>query len=225
MTEDAPLEPVAPEPATEPIGAAVTEPVPTATPPGPPPWGTPPAAGEGGSNRGSTVAVPKWLLLVVAAIVCAGLGFAVGYAVAPDGDSHEARGPRPDSGFVAPGPFDNNGGGGSSPTVPLPRQQGGAFLGVSTSRSTDPAGARVVQVVPGSPAADAGLQADDVITKVDGDTVANPNQLARRVQAHEDGDEVTVTYLRSGKTDTARVTLATRNVFRLPTPSTTAPRS
>ncbi len=204
MTEDAPLEPVAPEPGAEPIEAA-TEPVPTATPPGPPPWGTPPAAGEGGGpNRSSTVAVPKWLILVVAAIVFAGLGFALGYAVAPDGESHEARGPRPNSGFVAPGPFDDNGGQGGSPTVPLPQQQGGAFLGVSTSRSTDPAGARVVQVVPGSPASEAGLEADDVITKVDGDNVANPNQLARRVQAHRDGDEVTVTYVRSGKTDTAR---------------------
>jgi membrane-associated protease RseP (regulator of RpoE activity) len=224
MTEDAPLEPVTPEPPTVPTEAATTEPVPAATS-GPPPWGAPPAADAPKPPSSSTVAVPKWLLLVVAAIVFAGLGFGVGYAVA-DHDGNDGGG-RESSGFV-PSPFDNGGGSGGQPTIPSPPsqpQQGGAFLGVSTSRSTDPAGARVVQIVPGSPAADAGLKADDVITKVDDSAVANPTQLAQRIRAHKDGDEVTVTYVRSGSTHTARVTLATRNVFQIPTPSTTRPRS
>lgn len=226
MTDDAPLEPVAPEPVTEPAPAAATEPVPTATPSGPPPWEPPPAAaGAPREPRSSTVAVPKWLLLVVGAIVIAGLGFAVGYAAAPDDDDDAAL--RPSSGFVVPNPFDDDGGRGNSPTIPSPgpQEQSGAFLGVSTSRSTDPSGARIVRVVPGTPAADAGLETDDVITKIDDDDVANPNQLARRIQAHDDGDEVTVTYVREGSTVTTDVTLATRNVFQIPTPSTTRPRS
>lgn len=225
MTEDAPLEPVAPEPVTEPTDAAATEPVPTTPAEGPPPWGAPPAGTDTRPPSSSTVAVPKWLLFVVAAIVFAGLGFAIGYAVAPGDGGNDSAAPGPNSGFVVPSPFDNDGGSGNQPTIPTPGQQGGAFLGVSTSRSTDPAGARVEQVVPGSPAADAGMKTDDVITKVDGDDVTNPMQLARRVRAHDDGDTVTVTYVRNGETDTARVKLATRNVFRIPTPSTTRPRS
>ena len=203
---DAPLEPVAPEPVTEPTEAAVTEPVPAATPPGPPPWESPPAAASAPRGPGSsTIAVPKWLLLVVGALVIALVGFAVGYAVAPDDDNDAAA---PNSEFVVPNPFDNDGGSGNQPTIPSPfPEQGGAFLGVSTTRSTDPAGARIVRVVPDTPAADAGLEADDVITKVDDDAVTNPNQLARRIQAHDDGDDVTVTYVRDGSTDTARVTL------------------
>ena len=224
--DDAPLEPVAPEPVTEPTDAAATEPVPTATPSGPPPWGEPPAASAPAPGAGSsTVAVPKWLLLVVGALVVALVGFAVGYAVAPDDDDDDAL--RPDSGFVVPNPFDNDGRSPDSPTIPSPGpgEQGGAFLGVSTSRSTDPAGARVVRVVPGTPAADSGLETDDVITKVDDDDIDNPMQLAREIQDHEDGDEVTITYVRDGSTDTTDVTLATRNAFQIPTPSTTRPRS
>jgi membrane-associated protease RseP (regulator of RpoE activity) len=227
--DDAPLEPVAPEPVTEPADAAVTEPVPTATASGPPPWNPPPAsAGTEVAPQGSgssTVAVPKWLLLVVGALVIAGLGFAVGYAVAPDGDDADAL--RPNSGFVVPNPFDPDGGSPSSPTIPSPgpSEQGGAFLGVSTSRSTDPAGARVVRIVAGTPAADAGLETDDVITKVDDTDISNPTQLAREIQEHEDGDEVTITYVRDGATDTTDATLADRSSFQMPTPSTTRPRS
>jgi membrane-associated protease RseP (regulator of RpoE activity) len=221
----------------EPPDSAVTQPVPTATPTtaasGPPPWGPPPPASAGteaapqGSGS-STVAVPKWLLLVVGALVIAGLGFAVGYAVAPDGDDADAL--RPNSGFVVPNPFDPDGrspNSPNSPTIPSPgpSEQGGAFLGVSTSRSTDPAGARVVRIVAGTPAADAGLETDDVITKVDDTDISNPTQLAREIQEHEDGDEVTITYVRDGATETTDATLADRSSFQMPTPSTTRPRS
>ena len=79
--------------------------------------------------------------------------------------------------------------------------------------------------MPGSPAADAGLQADDVITKVDDTAVATQNQLANRIGTHRAGDTVTITYLRSGTTHTARVKLTLRNAFQLPTPSTTTPQN
>ncbi len=66
-------------------------------------------------------------------------------------------------------------------------------------------------VVPGSPAANAGLEVGDVVTKVGGDSVKGPQQLATRIAAHRAGDEVTITYVRSGKTDTATA-LARRTV-------------
>ena len=73
---------------------------------------------------------------------------------------------------------DGNGGGGGF-TVPQPRTQNGngVVLGVVTEASSGD-GARIVAVVPSSPAADGGLQRGDVITKVGDDDVKNPAQLA-----------------------------------------------
>lgn len=229
MSDDAPLEPVTPEPVTQPGEAVVpdappTETVPASTPPGPPPWTAPPGGGDiSGPARSSTVAVPKWLLLVVAAIVFAAVGFGVGYAVAP-GDDDSVSAPT-----TAPNPFNgngNNGENGNLPTIPVPSpdQLRGAFLGVLTAASTDPAGARVSRVVPDSPASDIGLKADDVITKVDGKAVANPSQLATEIRGHSRGDTVKITFVRAGETKTEEVKLATRSGLQLPTPSTTAPR-
>lgn len=227
MTEDAPLHPITPEPVTEPTVEVPTEPAPAATQPGVQPWPTPPVVQDAPRPPGSsTVAVPKWLLLVVGALVIAAIGFGVGYAVAPGDDGGTASPRRPGSGFV-PGPFENGGGANRQPTIPSPTPgtSRGGFLGVAVSRSTDPAGVRVVSVVPDSPAASAGLKVDDVITKLDGDTVTAPNQLATRIGAHRTGDQVTVTYVRAGSAATARVTLKLRNAFDLPTPSTTQAQS
>ncbi|HEY3723493.1 MAG TPA: PDZ domain-containing protein [Acidimicrobiia bacterium] len=238
MSEEGPLEPVAPEsePPTQPQAAAdPTQPVPTASDPAPAPaWPTPPAAAVPG--RSSTVAVPKWLILVLGGLAVGLLGFAIGWIAAPGGDSSTVV-VRPGGGF-APGDgngfFPNpgnggngNGSGGNSPTVPsvprIPRRQGGAFLGVASSTATDPAGARVVTVVPASPAANGGLKVDDVITKIGGETVKTPRQLANRIGAHRPGDEVTLTYQREGKSDTATVRLVARASVQIPTPSTTSP--
>ncbi len=237
MSEDAPLEPVAPEPVTMPTEPVATESVPTepvATttppPPGPPPWSSPAAASDGRPPRGSSVAVPKWLLLVVGALVIAGLGFVVGWVAAPGGGHDERRAAGPNSGFL-PSPFANggngpNGGGsGNRQTNPAPApRRSGAFLGVATTRSANPAGVRVARVVPGAPAAAAGLKVDDVITKVDGDSVTRPEQLAASIGAHQSGDRVTITYVRGGTTDTAQVTLARRSSIQIPTPTTVPPR-
>ncbi|MGZ4734681.1 MAG: PDZ domain-containing protein [Acidimicrobiia bacterium] len=227
MSEDEPLEPVDPE--------SVTEPVPTASvataadaPAGPPPWSAPPAPSQGPppSSGGSTVAVPKWLLLVVGAIVIAGLGFAAGWVAAPDDGGTTTR-------VFAPGQLGprangngNGGGSGNQPLVPSSPRRGArsGFLGVATIRSTDPAGARVEQVIPDSPAASAGLQADDVITKVDSFSVSSPQQLANRISAHASGDKVTITYVRNGTTATKDVTLVRRTTVEPSTPSTTQPQ-
>jgi S1-C subfamily serine protease len=90
--------------------------------------------------------------------------------------------------------------------------------------STDPDGVRITQIVDGSPAADAGLETGDVITKVDDDAVTSPAELAQRIQAKDAGDTVKVTYVRDGDTKTADVKLISRrDGLRQSTPSTTVP--
>jgi membrane-associated protease RseP (regulator of RpoE activity) len=230
MSDDTPLDPINPEsepaPATEPT-AAPTEPV-AATPTGAAPqaWPTAPVQAAPRPADGSTIAVPKWLVLVLGALLVAVIGFGVGYAVAPGDDHHERAAFRPGSQFVPP-TFDDGRGSDNLPTLPTPTPPQGrsAFLGVQASRSTDPAGARIERVVPESPAATAGLKADDVITKVDNESVTSQEQLATLIGDHKQGDTVTITYVRDGATKTANVTLKLRNAFEIPTPSTTRPQS
>lgn len=60
----------------------------------------------------------------------------------------------------------------------------------------------------GGPAAAAGLQAGDIITKFDGKTINGPDELIVAVRAKNVGDQVTLTYLRNGSTHKAIVILA-----------------
>jgi S1-C subfamily serine protease len=62
----------------------------------------------------------------------------------------------------------------------------------------------------GTPAAEAGLQAGDVVTAVDGDAVGSAAALQSAIDAKKPGDRVIVDYLRSGERRTVTVTLATR---------------
>jgi S1-C subfamily serine protease len=102
-----------------------------------------------------------------------------------------------------------------------------AFLGVQTTdaypdASADPygygdgsgqtgpgAGATVVDVVPGSPAEDAGLAAGDVIIAVDGTAVTSAAALGDLIAARHPGDTVRITWTgSSGATLAADVELA-----------------
>ena len=86
-----------------------------------------------------------------------------------------------------------------------------AYLGVSVTEATGgTAGAQLAQVRSGTPAAKAGLQAGDVVTAVDGDTVASAAALQSAIDAKKPGDRVIVDYLRNGERRTVTVTLATR---------------
>ena len=71
-------------------------------------------------------------------------------------------------------------------------------LGVLTGPSEDE-GALVGQVTPGSPAAKAGLEAGDLIEKVDGKAVSNSEQLVASIRNHKPGDTVKLTVDRDGK--------------------------
>jgi putative serine protease PepD len=69
-------------------------------------------------------------------------------------------------------------------------------------------GATVQEVLPGAPAAAAGLQAGDTITAVDGTEVHSVDELIIAIREHKVGETVTLTYYRGGAKQTTKVTLA-----------------
>ena len=70
-----------------------------------------------------------------------------------------------------------------------------------------PQGAAVNSVVDGSPAAEAGLQTNDIITKVNDTEITGSDDLVDVVKACEAGDKLTMTVYRSGETLTITVTV------------------
>jgi len=79
----------------------------------------------------------------------------------------------------------------------------------ATSKELDlPVGALVAEVVPGSPADQAGLQTDDVITKVGDQAITSSEELVTEIRKRKVGDTVTVTYIRGGDERTADLRLA-----------------
>ena len=86
-----------------------------------------------------------------------------------------------------------------------------AFLGVQLGNSSSfgGQGATIVGVVPGAPAAAAGLVPGDVIVAVAGRAVSGPSDIAPIILARKPGGKVTVTYFdASGQSQSAIVTLA-----------------
>src|SRR6476646_964175 len=85
-----------------------------------------------------------------------------------------------------------------------------AFLGVQLENTPSfvGQGATIVAVVPGAPAAAAGLVPGDVITAVAGRAVTGPSDIAPIILTHTPGDKVTITYIdASGQSLSAIVTL------------------
>jgi putative serine protease PepD len=86
-----------------------------------------------------------------------------------------------------------------------------AYLGVSTSTvSSSTTGALVGSVSSGGPAADAGLRAGDVITKLGSTTIKGSNDLVAAISTHKPGDHVTVTVRRGSSTTNLTLTLGTQ---------------
>lgn len=88
-----------------------------------------------------------------------------------------------------------------------------ALLGVeveppsaAVSGSTE-SGAYIVEIVPGSPAAAAGLAVGDVIKTFDGQTISTPAELTTVMNPLHPGDRATVTYTNSSGQHTTTVTL------------------
>ena len=77
--------------------------------------------------------------------------------------------------------------------------------GAAIAKNSSTAGAN--PIVPGSPAAKAGLQAGDLITAVNGTPVASVNQFVATIANYAPGDTVTLTVNRNGQTKQIKVTL------------------
>lgn len=99
-----------------------------------------------------------------------------------------------------------------------------AFLGVQTVPA-DPAlaaqlglprhtGLVVTSVVPDSPAASV-LKVHDLLVKFDDQLLIDPHQFSVLVRNRQEGDEVTVTYLRAGKEAKAKIKLGQHEVPKL----------
>ena len=84
------------------------------------------------------------------------------------------------------------------------------YLGVEGADATGArSGAAITKVEDGSPAADAGLSTDDVVTAIGGKKVSSMIDLAAAIRTGQPGDKVALTVLRGGKERTVTVTLGT----------------
>ncbi len=89
------------------------------------------------------------------------------------------------------------------PSIPgLPGLPGGR-RGQPPTRPATPSGvdhgALVTDVQPGSPSAQAGLQASDVVVNFDAFDIYNPDELLQRLVLHKPGDQVSLTVIRSAQ--------------------------
>ncbi len=86
------------------------------------------------------------------------------------------------------------------------RRKPAASLGVAlTIGATDVAGARIERVQPGSAAAQAGLEAGDVVVEFGGKTIKEWSELIREIRRRSPGDEVELKVLKGGAGDAQSV--------------------
>lgn len=109
-----------------------------------------------------------------------GIGFAIPAALAREVTDQLIRTGRVERGFIGAGIGDLN---------PAQAQALGAPDG----------GAVIATLVPGGPAADAGLRPGDVVVQVDGEAVTEAADVIRRVSGSEEGARLTLRVLRQGR--------------------------
>jgi S1-C subfamily serine protease len=81
-------------------------------------------------------------------------------------------------------------------------------LGIEGADATGSrAGAAITAIEPGSPADEAGLTTDDVVTEVDGSGVSSMIDLAAAIRTRQPGDELVLTVVRDGAEREVRVVL------------------
>ncbi|MDI7275466.1 MAG: PDZ domain-containing protein [Anaerolineae bacterium] len=151
------------------------------------------------SRTGQHLALAALVLigLVLCALGGAVVGGGVGYYLGRRAGESAARGPArppaiipPDLPRVLPAPPDWS--------WPWRDEQPGSRMKVA---------ARVVEVVAGSPAQRAGLQAGDLIVAVDGQPLTPARDLGWAISTHKPGDHVELTLERGGAQEKISVTL------------------
>jgi putative serine protease PepD len=92
-----------------------------------------------------------------------------------------------------------------------------AFIGIqaeplsaSATRESGSQGLRVAVIVPGSPAANAGMQPGDIITSIDGQDATSTDQLIAVTLTKRAGAQIEIGYRRDGTKGTATITLVAR---------------
>ncbi len=80
-------------------------------------------------------------------------------------------------------------------------------------------GALVSEVTAGSPAADAGLRVEDVITAVDGETITRSAELQQEIAQRRPGDEVDLEIYRNGQRRAVAVRLGEAPILRRDQPT------
>ena len=80
-----------------------------------------------------------------------------------------------------------------------------ARLGIRVADDED--GARIAEVTEGSTAAEAGIEAGDVITSIDDRRITGADSLVATIRSYRPGDQVEVTWTRDGESQSATVTL------------------
>lgn len=80
------------------------------------------------------------------------------------------------------------------------------MLGIQLAEGDD--GVTVVEVVPNSPAEEAGMRSGDLVKEINGKAVKSPEELIKLVKSFKAGDEVMLDFLRDGKVKSAKAKLA-----------------
>ena len=93
-------------------------------------------------------------------------------------------------------------------TKPAAPAKGSVWLGVIMENTAD--GVTVSETVEDSPARKAGIELNDVITKIDGKPVGGTGDVANRVRQSSPGDKIKLTIKRDGKEKEIDVTLTAR---------------
>ena len=110
--------------------------------------------------------------------------------------------------------------------TPLAARGAPPWLGIEMANANE-GGARVVHVVRGAPAAQAGLRDGDRVVKVDGTPIDTPSDVTRLVSQKAAGAIVDVSFVREGAEHSAKATLAVRpspdDVLRMEFVGTFAP--
>ena len=101
------------------------------------------------------------------------------------------------------------------------------YIGVSVSDVSSesqsyglPQGAAVRSVVENSPAAESGLQENDIITAANGEAITGSNDLVKLVKAASAGDTLELTVYRQGQTLTVTLTVGEQKQDALPAQTT-----